>query len=109
MSKWIKKGDKVVVLAGNERGKTGEVIGRSGERVLVQGINIRKKHAKARTKGTGGEIHEMEAPIHISNVRLCNAEGKPVKVKVRVNSDKKELFFRDGDKEITLRQVRKYS
>ena len=82
MSKWIRKGDKVVVIAGNSRGKTGEVISRTEERVIVQGINIRKKHAKRRTKAPGAEILEMEMPFHISNVALCNAEGKAVKAKV---------------------------
>ena len=109
MSKWIKKGDKVVVIAGNDRGKTGEVIARKEDRVLIQGINIRKKHVKRRAKAGAGEIHEIEAPMHISNVSLCDPEGKPVKAKVRITGDKKELFYFDGHKEITLRQVGKNS
>lgn len=109
MSKWIKKGDKIVVIAGNDRGKTGEVIARRGERVIIQGINIRKKHAKRRAKAGAGEIHEIEMPIHISNIRLCNSEGKPVKARVRISGKKKEIFYFEGDKEITLRQVGKHS
>ena len=109
MSKWIKKGDKVVVIAGNDKGKTGEVVARQGERVIVQGINIRKKHAKRRAKTGAGEIHEIEMPVHISNVSLCNAEGKPIKARVRIEGKNKEIFYLEGGKEIPLRQVRKHS
>ncbi len=105
MSKWIKKGDKVVVIAGNDRGKMGEVIARRDDRVIVQGINIRKKHMKRRAKAGSGEIHERETPIHISNVSLCNKEGKPVKAKVRLTEGKKELFYLDGQEEVFLRKV----
>ena|SRR5579871_3087705 len=111
MSKWIRKGDKVVVISGNEKGKSGEVIARTEDRVVIQGINIRKKHAKRRQKAPGAEILEMEMPLHISNVALCNAEGKPVRAKVRVNkkSDAKELYYLEGEKEVILRSVRKHT
>ena len=109
MSKWIKKGDKVVVIAGNDRGKTGEVVARQEDRVIVQGVNIRKKHAKRRAKTGAGEIHEIEMPIHISNVSLCNTEGRPVKARVRISGKNKELFYFEGDKQIAVRQVRKHS
>jgi large subunit ribosomal protein L24 len=111
MSKWIRKGDKVVIISGNEKGKSGEVIARKEDRVVIQGINIRKKHAKRRQKAPGTEILEMEMSLHISNVALCDTEGKPVKAKVRVNKKNsiKELYYLEGEKEITLRQVRKHS
>jgi large subunit ribosomal protein L24 len=110
MSKWIRKGDKVVVISGNEKGKTGEVIARSGERVVIQGVNIRKKHAKRQQKAPGAEILEMEMPLPISNVALCDASGDPVRPKVRFGDDGiKELFYLEGDKQIVLRQVRKHS
>jgi large subunit ribosomal protein L24 len=111
MSKWIKKGDKVLVIAGNERGKTGEVIARRDDRVVIQGINIRKKHAKRKTKAPGTEILEMEMPIHISNVSLCDSDGKRVKVRVRSASSggAKELYYLDGAKEVSLRQLKKNS
>lgn len=110
MSKWIRKGDKVVVIAGNEKGKSGEVIGRNEDRVLVQGVNIRKKHAKRQQKAPGAEILEMEVPLHVSNVALCDGDGKAVKAKVRTNkSGAKELYYLEGEKEVTLRQVRKHS
>jgi large subunit ribosomal protein L24 len=110
MSKWIRKGDKVIVIAGNDKGKTGEVIARNDDRVIVQGVNIRKKHAKGRQKAPGAGILEMEMPFHVSNVALCNLDGHAVKPKVRVSKDgTKELFYLEGDKEIALRQVRKHS
>jgi len=79
MSKKFKKGDRILVIAGNERGKTGEILSRSDERVLVQGLNLRKKHLKPTQQSQGGRIIEMEAPIHISNVTLCDKEGKRLK------------------------------
>ena len=111
MSKWIRKGDKVIVISGNEKGKSGEVIARSEDRVVIQGINIRKKHAKRRQKAPGAEIIEMETPLHVSNVALCNADGKPVRAKVRVNkkSGAKELYYLEGENEVTLRSVRKHT
>lgn len=109
MSKWIKKGDKVVVIAGNDKGKTGDVIRIDETKVLVQGVNIRKKHVKRKTKAPGAGIIEMEFPIHISNVSLCNSEGKPVKLKVRQNDGEKELVYLENGKEVSLRQLGKKS
>ena len=110
MSKWIKKGDKVLVITGNDRGKTGTVLARTEDRVMIQGINIRKKHAKRKTKAPGAEILEIEVPIHISNVRFCTPEGKGVRVKVRESKEgAKELFYKEGKKDVVLRQVKKSS
>ncbi len=110
MSKWIRKGDKVVVVSGNDKGKVGDVISRKEHRVLVQGINIRKKHAKRQKKAPGAEILEMEIPLHISKIALCNAEGKPVRAKVRFG-DKgvKELYYLEGEKQVLLRKIKKPS
>lgn len=79
MSKSIRKGDRILVIAGNDRGKTGEVLSRGEDRVLVQGINVRKKHLKRTQQTQGGRIVEMEVPIHISNVCLCDKEGNRIK------------------------------
>jgi large subunit ribosomal protein L24 len=108
MSKWIKKGDKVVVIAGNEKGRSGEVLSIRGDKVIIQGLNIRKKHVKRRAKAGAGEIIEIEKPIHISNVSICDEDLKPVKIKVRTNSKgEKELFFINKDKEVLHRVVGK--
>lgn len=111
MSKWIRKGDRVVVTAGNDKGKTGEVLSRGEDRVLVQGVNVRKKHLK-RTQQTqqaqpGGRIVEMEVPIHISNVCLCDKEGTPLKVKVKQENGNRELVHKIGGKEAVYRSVKK--
>lgn len=110
MSKWIKKGDKVIVISGNDKGKSGEVILRKKDRLVIQGVNIRKKHAKRQQKTPGTEILEMEMPLNISKVALCNEEGKAIRPKVHVKKNgAKELYYLEGDKEITLRQVKKHS
>ena len=65
MSKKIRKGDRVIVTAGNDKGKTGEVLSRTEERVLVQGVNVRKKHMRRTQQTQGGRVVEIEIPIHI--------------------------------------------
>lgn len=108
MSKWIRKGDRVVVIAGNDKGKTGEVLSRSEERVLVQGINIRKKHLKATQETKGGRIIDMEVPIHVSNVALCTKEGKAFKVHVRSHGKgKRDLVYKAGKEQVVHRSVKK--
>ena len=71
----LKRGDRVLVLAGNDRGKLGEVIALKGEKVLVKGVNIRKKHMKQKSEHTKSQILEMEKPIHQSNVAVCLEDG----------------------------------
>lgn len=107
MSKWIKKDDQIVVVAGNNKGMTGKVLRRQGDRVVVQGINIRKKHVKSRSRETSSRILELEMPIHISNVSLCDANSKPIKLKVRQTQGSKELIYLDGEKEVIHRQLKK--
>ena len=72
----IKTGDKVVVIAGNNKGQSGEVreVLRSKNRVIVSGLNLVKKHTKA-TQDEEGGLNEVEAPIHISNVALVDPKS----------------------------------
>ncbi len=107
MSKWIKKGDKVLVIAGNEKGRTGNVLRRKGDKVVVQGMNIRKKHAKRRAQVQTPSIIEIEMPIHVSNLSLCDDEGKAIKVKSQRTKKEKELFYMNGDKKVVLRTLKK--
>jgi large subunit ribosomal protein L24 len=100
MSKWIKSGTRVLVIAGNDRGKSGEVLSRSEERVIVQGINVRKKHMKKTQQTQGGRIVEMEVPIHISNVCLCDKDGNRVKASVKKAERKKEAPARRSAKKV---------
>ena len=75
----VRVGDNVKILAGKDKGKEGKVIKtyKLQNRVVVEGINIVKKHSKPRTTEEKGGIVEIEAPIHVSNVKVI--EGKKVK------------------------------
>ena len=84
----LKKGDKVVVIAGASKGATGNVlmIDREKDRVVVEGINMIKKHAKPSTENPQGGIIKREAPIHISNVAVADPKtGEPSRVGFRFN------------------------
>ena len=108
MKKWIRSGDKVLVLAGNDKGKVGEVIAKSEDKILIKGINVRKKHMKPQGQNTLGQILQIEKPIHISNVRLCPNETTKEKVKLKVGSDgKKELVYNENGKSKVYRNVLK--
>jgi large subunit ribosomal protein L24 len=91
----IKKGDKVIVLTGREKGKTGEVVRvlRKEDRVLVQGVNLIKRHTRPSQVSAGGII-EKEAPLHISNVAHVDPKGdKPTRVGFRVEKDGRKVRF----------------
>jgi large subunit ribosomal protein L24 len=86
MASRIKKGDRVAVLSGRDKGKQGEVLKvlRAADRVLVQGINIVKRHTRQSAKSAGGII-EQEAPIHVSNLaHLDPKDNKPTRVGFRL-------------------------
>lgn len=102
--KQLRTGDQVVVLAGNDRGKTGKVLARSKKRVLIEKINLRKKHMKPTEENPKGQIAEIERPIHISNVAFCDDQGKPVKLRVREEGGAKDLVDRDGKVYRTVRK-----
>lgn len=92
MAAKIKKGDKVVVLTGRDKGKTGEVLKviTDSNRVLVAGINQIKKHEKPSAAGNGGVITK-DSPIHISNVALADPkDGKATRVGFAVGKDGKK-------------------
>jgi len=106
-NKWIRKGDKVVVIAGNEKGSVGNVRARDGDRVIIEGLNIRKKHVKPKQKMQPG-IVEMESPMHISNVSICNEDGKAVKIKAKISKNgSKQLIYTEKGKEVVYRDLKK--
>lgn len=81
--KRLKTGDKVVVIAGSNKGKEGKITKLLDDRVIVEGVNIVKKHLKPKNNNGNGEIIETEAPIHASNVMLLDPKTKkPTKVKM---------------------------
>ena len=88
----IKTGDNVIVIAGKDKGKTGNVLSvlRSEDRIVVEGVNIVKHHRKA-TQENPGKIEEKEASIHISNVSHLDPDtGKPTRVKYEVKDGVKK-------------------
>jgi large subunit ribosomal protein L24 len=91
----IKKGDKVVVITGRDKGKSGEVLRvlRDVERVLVQGVNMIKRHTRPAAGQTGG-IVEKEAAIHISNVAHIDPKSnKPTRVGYKMLGDGRKVRF----------------
>ncbi len=87
----VKKGDKVVVITGRDKGKSGEILKvlREENRVLVQGVNVVKRHQR-QSMGTQGGIIEKEAPIHVSNVAHVDPKTqKPTRVGFKMDGDKK--------------------
>ena len=109
MSKKLREGDQVVLLAGNDKGKTGLVLRKNDDKVIVQGINVKKKHVKQSEQNPQGGILELEAPVHISNVAVCNENGEPLKLKTRLNkkTNDRELYYLDKGKEVVYRPVKK--
>lgn len=88
----VKKGDKVMVISGKDKGKTGVILASfpKKERVLVEGVNIVKKHSKPSQLNPQGGIISVEAPIHVSNVMPIDPKtGEPTRVGYKVVDGKK--------------------
>ncbi len=88
----VKKGDNVIVLSGKDKGKKGKVVKSMPklEKVVVEGINIRKRHIKPRRQGEKGQIIERPAPIHVSNVMvICSKCNKPTRIGYKIYKDGK--------------------
>ena len=90
----IKKGDTVQVITGNDAGKTGRVIKVfiDRDRIVVEGVNIIKKHARPTQDNPQGGIIEKEATIHISNIMMV-AGGKPTRVGYKILKDGRKVKF----------------
>ena len=88
----VKKGDTVQVLSGNDKGKTGEVLEvmPKQEKIVVKGVNIRKKHVKPRKQGDEGGIISVESAIHTSKVNVvCPKCNKPARIGYKMEKDGK--------------------
>jgi large subunit ribosomal protein L24 len=101
MAAKIKKGDKVVVLTGRDKGKTGEVVQvmPREDRALVRGVNLVKRHQRQTAAQEGGIISK-EAPIHLSNLAYADPkDGKPTRVGFKILDDGRKVRFakRSGD------------
>jgi len=92
MAAKIRKGDKVVVLAGKDKGKTGSVVQvfPTDLRATVQGLNLVRRHTK-QTAAQDAGIYTKEAPIHLSNLALADAAGKPTRVGFKIQDDGKKV------------------
>ena len=92
MAAKIRKGDKVVVLTGRDKGRTGEVFEvRPGEnKALVRGVNLVKRHQK-QTQAQEGGIISKEAPVNLSNVAYVGKDGKPTRIGFKILADGKKV------------------
>ena len=92
MAAKIKKGDTVVVLAGRDKGRSGEVLQvvPKEERALVRGVNMIKRHQRQSMNQEGGIISK-EAPIHLSNIAIVGKDGKPTRVGFKIQADGKKV------------------
>lgn len=94
MAAKIKKGDRVVVLTGKDKGRQGAVLKvlPKDERVVVEGLNMVQRHTRPTQLDPQGGIKNKEASIHVSNVALVDSKGKPTRVGFRTEGDKKVRF-----------------
>jgi large subunit ribosomal protein L24 len=99
----IRKGDTVVVIAGRDRGKSGKVlsIDRTAGKVVVEKLNMIKRHTKPNQKVKQGGILEREAPLAISNVMyFCPVTQKPTRLGIRTQQDGRRVRFSKKSKEL---------
>ena len=94
MAAKIKSGDRVVLLTGKDKGRQGKVLKvlPKAEKVLVEGLNMVKRHTKASQTDPQGGIKNKEAAVHVSNVAVVDSKGNPTRVGFRVDGDKKVRF-----------------
>jgi large subunit ribosomal protein L24 len=91
----LRKGDSVKVLSGRERGKEGKILGftHDGDRVLVEGLNIVKRHSRPTSANPQGGIIEKEAGIHASNVMPLTESGRATRVSYRTNEEGQKVRY----------------
>ena len=94
MAAKIKSGDRVVVLTGRDKGKTGKVtkVMPKESRVLVEGVNMVQRHTKPSQSDPQGGIKSKEASLHVSTVAIADSAGKATRVGFRTEGDKKVRF-----------------
>lgn len=88
----LKTGDKVVVIAGANKGKEGKITKVLDDKVVVEGVKVAKKHLKPKNNNGTGEIVEVERPIHKSNVMIVDPKTKkPTKIKIDFDKNGKKI------------------
>ncbi len=106
----IRKGDRVIVLAGRDRGREGEVLKvlREDERVLVQGVNMVKRHTRPSPRSGSGGIIEKEAAIHVSNVACVDPQsGRATRVGYKVLEDGRKVRVAKRSGEVLANEGRR--
>ena len=95
----IKTDDRVLVIAGENKGSEGKVVSviRDQNKAIVEGVNLIKKHAKPSAQNPQGGIIEKEAPIHISNLSLTTADGEATRVGFRIEDENKVRFAKKNN------------
>jgi large subunit ribosomal protein L24 len=91
MAAKIRKGDRVILLTGKDKGRSGQVtkvMPKEG-RVVVSGLNLVQRHTKPTQADPNGGVKSKEASVHVSNVAIADSEGKPTRVGFRIEGDKK--------------------
>jgi large subunit ribosomal protein L24 len=108
MSKWIRKDDRVVAISGNEKGNAGKVLARKNDKIIVEGLNKRKKHLRRNQKTQTAQIIEIEKPIHVSNLKICDENNKPLKIKIKIEKDgSKDIYYLKDNKKVVFRTIKK--
>jgi large subunit ribosomal protein L24 len=93
--KKVRKGDRVIAITGKDRGKVGVVLTVDDEKVIVEGLNLVKKHVKPNPmKGVAGGVESRAMPLHVSNIALVDANGRASRVGIKVEDGKKVRFLR---------------
>jgi len=88
----LKKGDNVKIISGKDRNKTGKIthVFPEKNRIVVEGINVHKKHSRSKKQGQKGQIIQMPMPIHISNVMIvCSTCGKATRINIKKTEKEK--------------------
>jgi len=99
----IKKGDMVLIISGKDRGKKGKILKTfpAEHKILVEGINLRRKHQRSKRTGEKGQIVTLPAPINISNAKLiCPKCGKPARIGYKIVENKKYRICKKCGQEI---------
>lgn len=100
----LRKGDNIKVISGNDRGKSGKILSvfPDEERVIIEGVNMKKKHVRSRTQQRKGEVVKVPLPIRASRTMLiCPHCSKPVRVGFRTENDVKHRVCRACKKDIS--------
>ncbi len=99
----VKKGDTVLIISGKDRGKTAKILKSliKERRILVEGVNLKRKHVKPKKEGEKGQVISVAAPLDVSSVKfLCPKCGKASRLGYKINEDKKMRICKKCNSEV---------